>query len=113
MLGGEVLAEWQSGLDDLLAVIAGRFSRVEPRRLAFAYVRGLLAPLERRSGWTIAEHAGDGAPQVGSGQSAANRIRCPDDGETVSWPTGAFFSCRDADATVSTRCHAVSCCSWG
>jgi hypothetical protein len=38
MLGGEVLAEWQSGLDDLFAVIAGRFSRVEPRRLAFAYV---------------------------------------------------------------------------
>ena len=54
MLGGEVLAGWQAGLDDLFAVIAGRFTRVEPRRLAFAYVRGLLAPLERRNGWTIA-----------------------------------------------------------
>jgi SRSO17 transposase len=64
MLGGEVLAGWQSGLDDLFAVIAGRFSRVEPRRLAFAYVRGLLAPLERRNGWTIAEHAGRRSPNA-------------------------------------------------
>ena len=62
MLGGEVLAEWQSGLDDSFALIAGRFSRVEPRRLAFAYVRGLLAPLERRNGWTLAEHAGRRSP---------------------------------------------------
>ncbi len=59
-----MLAEWQSGLDDLFAVIAGRFSRVEPRRLAFAYVRGLLAPLERRNGWTIAEHAGRRSPNA-------------------------------------------------
>src|SRR5690349_25113515 len=29
---------------------------------AFAYVRGLLAPLERRNGWTLAEQAGDGSP---------------------------------------------------
>jgi SRSO17 transposase len=64
MLGGEVLADWQSGLDDLFAVVAGRFSRVEPRRLAFAYIRGLLAPLERRNGWTIAEHAGRRSPNA-------------------------------------------------
>jgi SRSO17 transposase len=64
VLGGEVLVEWQSGLDDLFAVIAGRFSRVEPRLLAFGYVRGLLAPLERRNGWTIAEHAGRRSPNA-------------------------------------------------
>src|SRR3954469_9791363 len=64
MLGGEVLAEWQAGLDDLFALIAGRFARVEPRRLAFAYVRGLLAPLERRNGWTIADHAGRRSPNA-------------------------------------------------
>jgi SRSO17 transposase len=64
VLGGEVLAEWQEGLDDLFAVVAGRFSRVEPRRLAFAYVRGMLAPLERRNGWTIAEHAGRRSPNA-------------------------------------------------
>jgi SRSO17 transposase len=32
--------------------------------LAFAYVRGLLAPLERRNGWTIAEHAGRRSPNA-------------------------------------------------
>jgi SRSO17 transposase len=64
MLGGGVLAEWQASLDDLFGVLAGRFSRVEPRRLAFAYMRGLLAPLERRNGWTIAEHAGRRSPNA-------------------------------------------------
>jgi SRSO17 transposase len=64
VLGGGVLEEWQAGLDDLFALVAGRFARVEPRRLAFAYVRGLLAPLERRNGWTIAEHAGRRSPNA-------------------------------------------------
>jgi SRSO17 transposase len=64
VLGGGVLEEWQAGLDDLFALVAGRFARVEPRRLAFAYVRGLLAPLERRNGWTIAEHAGSRSPNA-------------------------------------------------
>jgi SRSO17 transposase len=61
---GEAVAGWQSGLDDLFARVAGRFARVEPRRLAFGYVRGLLAPLERRNGWTIAEHAGRRSPNA-------------------------------------------------
>jgi SRSO17 transposase len=64
MLGGAVLAEWQAGLDDMLALIAGRFARVEPRRLAFAYIRGLLAPLERRNGWTLSEQAGRRSPNA-------------------------------------------------
>ncbi len=64
VLGDAVLAEWQAGLDDLFALVAGRFARVEPRRLAFAYVRGLLAPLERCNGWTIAEHAGRRSPNA-------------------------------------------------
>ena len=64
MLGGAVLDEWQAGLDDMFALIAGRFSRVEPRRLAFAYIRGLLAPLERRNGWTLSEQAGRRSPNA-------------------------------------------------
>ena len=39
------LAAWIAGLDDLFALVAGRFFRVEPRLRARAYVRGLLAPL--------------------------------------------------------------------
>jgi hypothetical protein len=36
------LAAWSAGLDDLFALVAGRFFRVEPRLRARAYVRGLL-----------------------------------------------------------------------
>jgi SRSO17 transposase len=57
-----LVESWQSGLDDLFARFAGRFSRVEPRRRALAYVSGLLSPLERKNGWTLAEQAGDGSP---------------------------------------------------
>jgi SRSO17 transposase len=57
-----LVESWDDELGELLARIAGRFTRVEPRKRAFAYVRGLLAPLERRNGWTLAEQAGDGSP---------------------------------------------------
>jgi SRSO17 transposase len=56
------LAAWIAGLDDLFALVAGRFFRVEPRRRARAYVRGLLAPLASKNGWTLAEAAGDATP---------------------------------------------------
>ena len=62
MVSVALVESWADELDDVLARIAGRFSRVEPRKRAFAYVRGLLAPLERRNGWTLAEQAGDGSP---------------------------------------------------
>ena len=56
------LAAWIAGLNDLFALVAGRFFRVEPRLRARAYVRGLLAPLASKNGWTLAEAAGDGTP---------------------------------------------------
>jgi SRSO17 transposase len=58
----EDLAAWAGGLDGLFALVAGRFFRVEPRRRARAYVRGLLAPLAGKNGWTLAEVAGDATP---------------------------------------------------
>jgi SRSO17 transposase len=42
--------------------IAGRFARVELRRRAKAFVRGLLADLPRKNCWTLAEHAGNPNP---------------------------------------------------
>ena len=42
--------------------VAGRFTRVEPRRRARAFVLGLLADLPRKNCWSIAEHAGDRSP---------------------------------------------------
>ena len=50
---------WAGGLDGLFAQVAGRFLRTEPRRRARAHVRGLLAPLAGKNGWTLAEVAGD------------------------------------------------------
>jgi len=51
-----------SGPDALFARVAGRFGRVEPQRQARLYLMGLLAPLERKNGWQLAEAAGDAAP---------------------------------------------------
>jgi len=54
--------EWAQGLDGLVERIAPRFSRVEARRRARSYLGGLLAPLERKNGWHLAEAAGDASP---------------------------------------------------
>jgi len=62
VLTDDDLVAWIAGLDDLFALVAGRFGRVEPRRRARAYVRGLLAPLASKNGWTLAEAAGDATP---------------------------------------------------
>ena len=62
MLDDEDLAAWVAGLNDLFALVAGRFPRVEPRLQARAYVRGLLAPLAVKNGWTLAEAAGNKTP---------------------------------------------------
>src|SRR5437763_12629800 len=53
---------WARDLDELVARLAPRFGRVEPRRRALAYLRGLLAPLGRKNGWQLAEAAGDTTP---------------------------------------------------
>jgi SRSO17 transposase len=57
------LDRWQSGLDELMLTIGARFGRVEPRRRAGAFMRGLLAGLPRANCWTIAEHAGEQSPR--------------------------------------------------
>jgi SRSO17 transposase len=56
--------DWASGLDALVEQIAPRFRRIEARRRVRAYLRGLLAPVERKNGWQLAEHAGDRTPDA-------------------------------------------------
>jgi SRSO17 transposase len=56
------LAGWVAALDALVELISGRFRRAEPRRRVGDYVRGLLAGLERKNGWSLAEHAGARSP---------------------------------------------------
>src|SRR5918999_1524583 len=53
---------WADQLDELVTRIAPRFNRIEPRRRVRAYLQGLLAPLERKNGWHLAEAAGDASP---------------------------------------------------
>lgn len=58
---------WRAGLDDLFARVAGRFGRSEPRLQARAYLRGLLAPVERKNSWQLAEAPGQRTPESGKG----------------------------------------------
>jgi len=53
---------WAGGLADLHERLGPRFGRAEPRRRVLGYLRGLLAGLERKNGWTLAEHAGEVVP---------------------------------------------------
>jgi SRSO17 transposase len=55
-------AGWAEELDRLMARLGPRFGRVEVRRRALAYLQGLLAPVERKNGWQLAEAAGDARP---------------------------------------------------
>jgi SRSO17 transposase len=57
------LDRWRREFDELMLRIGGRFGRVEPRRRAVAFVRGLLAGLPRANCWTIAEQAGEAGPR--------------------------------------------------
>jgi SRSO17 transposase len=56
------VAAWAAGLEEVHARIAPRFARSEPRERVLAYVRGLLAPVERKNSWTLAEQAGEANP---------------------------------------------------
>ncbi len=49
-------------LDGLHERIAGRFGRAEPRARVREYVSGLVAGLERKNGWSLAEWAGEVGP---------------------------------------------------
>lgn len=49
-------------LDRVHERIGRRFARSEPRMRAREYVSGLVAGLERKNGWTLAERAGEASP---------------------------------------------------
>ncbi|MGA5412100.1 IS701 family transposase [Streptomyces lavendulocolor] len=63
-MGGELsdARSWVGELKALHERFVHRFARSEPRESALAYMRGLLAPLERKNGWTLAEEAGHAGP---------------------------------------------------
>jgi SRSO17 transposase len=53
---------WVEEFNAAFARIAGRFSRVEPRKQARAFLLGVLSDVESRSCWQLAEQAGDRSP---------------------------------------------------
>ncbi len=58
------LDTWESDLESLLARVHPLFYRTESRTHAERYLRGLLSSLQRKNGWTIAEHAGEPEPKA-------------------------------------------------
>ena len=71
---------WAEGLEAVVGRIAPRFGRAEPRRRVAAYLRGLLAPVERKNGWQIAEHLGATTPDgvqrlLATAQWDADKVR--------------------------------------
>ena len=60
----EDLATWDAEFKDICARAGPLFYRTDSRAHAVRYLRGLLAPLERKNGWTIAEYAGLHEPKA-------------------------------------------------
>jgi SRSO17 transposase len=58
----EELEEWADDFEAFHARFADLFARSEPREQAAKYMRGLMAPVERKNGWQIAEAIGDQTP---------------------------------------------------
>jgi SRSO17 transposase len=58
----DVVEAWVSEVDRFVGRIGQRFARSEPRERASRYLSGLTAGLDRRNGWTIAEHAAEVSP---------------------------------------------------
>ena len=61
MTGTAEAAAWSDALEGLIGGLRSFYS-VVGRQRALRYVRGLLAPLERKNGWQLAEAAGDSSP---------------------------------------------------
>jgi SRSO17 transposase len=55
---------WRTAFTAVLDRIESRFCRVEPRRHAAELILGLLAPVERKNCWTLAEHRGHATPDA-------------------------------------------------
>ena len=56
LIGRAGWISWSSGA-------RGVFAGFQPRRRVRAYLQGLLAPVERKNGWQLAENAGDRTPE--------------------------------------------------
>jgi SRSO17 transposase len=60
----EDLEAWDEEFESVVAKINPLFYRTDSRMHAEHYLRGLLAPLERKNGWTIAQYSGEREPKA-------------------------------------------------
>ena len=60
----EEVQGWDEDFQEFFLGFSHRFSRVETRWQARKYLRGLMASLQRRSGWSLAQQAGDQTPDA-------------------------------------------------
>ena len=58
----ETVREWTLWLTEVERWLMPHFARREARRHAWAYIRGLLSPVERKNGWQLAEVNDDATP---------------------------------------------------
>ncbi len=58
----EQVESWSEGIAAFHARFARHFGRSEPRERALDYLTGLLAPLEKKNAWTMAEQVGQLRP---------------------------------------------------
>jgi SRSO17 transposase len=57
------LRDWSAEFEELTGRISGLFVHPKSRLHARRYLEGLLAPIERKNGWTIAEYVGEREPK--------------------------------------------------
>src|SRR6266478_4290281 len=65
MTGGAIAIQdsgWARSLEEVKERLGVLFARIEPRRAVWAYLDGLLSGVERKTGWQLAERAGDPGP---------------------------------------------------
>jgi SRSO17 transposase len=58
------VGRWEEAFGEVIDRIAPRFARYEPLRHAASLMQGLLAPVERKNCWSIAEHRGHSSPDA-------------------------------------------------
>src|SRR5712691_2196090 len=76
----ETVRAWAVWQTEVERRIMPRFARREARRRAWASLRGLLSPVERKNGWQVAEVNGDTTPYgdqhlLGRAQWKADEVR--------------------------------------
>lgn len=58
------LQDWSTEFESLTSRVSGLFVHPKSRAHARQYLEGLLAPIERKNGWTIAEYVGEKEPKA-------------------------------------------------